>query len=128
MKEDKKVEEIKKRIMDHLKRFPVIMNAETGELAKCIFGDLMFAEYTVEKAIEMAIYETLEYRRVCDKQAKKYKDENVIVANSEPEGCGKEEQEADYIVTCGKDGLCDECNKSANSAPDIIDKDNSNLN
>ena len=83
IKPNKEVEEIKKRIMDYLKKFPVIMNAESGELAKCIFGDLMFGEYHVEKAIEMAIYETLEYRRVCDEQAEKYKDENVNVAKSE---------------------------------------------
>ena len=31
------------------------------------------------------------------------------VQDKEVKGCGKEEMEADSIVVCGKDGLCNEC-------------------
>ena len=61
---EKKVNEIKERVLDYLKRFPMIEDAKTGRLAKGVLGDLLFPEYTVEKAIEMAIYETLEARQL----------------------------------------------------------------
>ncbi len=43
--------------------------------------------------------------------AKEYP-ENWENMTKDKKGCGKEEMEADYIVTCGKDGLCKECEEA----------------
>ncbi len=78
---NKKVEEIKNRMMAYLKRFPMIQDSETGELAKGIMGDLLFAEYTVESVIEMTIYETLELRRLEPKLQEIIRKEKEIADN-----------------------------------------------
>jgi DNA polymerase I-like protein with 3'-5' exonuclease and polymerase domains len=77
MKEEK-IKQIKDEIMKYLKRFPMIEDCKTGKLAKGILGDLLFAEYTVEKAIEMTIYETLEARRLEPELEKQLKKENKL--------------------------------------------------
>lgn len=61
---ENKIKKIKEKVMQYLKMFPVIEDCNTGKLAKGILGDLLFAEYNVEKAIDIAIYETLELRQL----------------------------------------------------------------